>query len=149
MEKIILFASEQWLLITMLAAALWALVFLENKRAGTSITPQGLTSLVNSGEGVVIDLREKAEFEGGHIVDAKNVPYKSIQSQLTAKGDEASASTSAFEPYKDKSVVLVCKMGQHSTQVAKKLAEHNFRVYRLGGGLMEWQNAQLPLVKAS
>ena len=147
MEKIILFASDQWLLITALAAALWGLVFLENKRAGTSLSPQGLTALVNKENAVVIDLREKNDFAEGHIVDAKNLPYKSIQSHLVKPSDTAADGKSPFEPYRDKSLVLVCKMGQHSSQVAKKLAEQEFKVYRLGGGLLEWQNAQMPLVK--
>ena len=145
MEKIVYFASEQWLLITALAAAIYGLIFLENKRAGTGLSPQGLTSLVNGGDTVVVDLREKEEFAKGHIVDARNLPYKSIQSKLTQK--DVSALTSEFEDARDKKLVLVCKMGQHSSQLAKKLAENNFNVYRLAGGVMEWQNAQLPLVK--
>lgn len=95
---------------------------------------------------MVIDLREKPDFDNGHIVDAKNVPYKSIQSELTQKSTESSGGS--FAPYKDKAIILVCKMGQHSSQVAKKLAEQNFNVYRLSGGVMEWQSAQMPLVKS-
>jgi len=39
-------------------------------------------------------------------------------------------------------------MGQHSGTVAKTLKERGFeRVYKLGGGISEWQSAQLPLVK--
>lgn len=142
MEKIILFASDQWLLITLLAAAFWALFFIENKRAGTSLSPQGLTQLVNNGGAVVIDLREKSEYEKGHIVDATNIPYKSLQVK-TESGD----GYDAFNAHRDKSVVVVCKMGQHSSHVAKQLAQKGYDVYRLGGGLMEWQSAQLPLVK--
>ena len=145
MEKIILFASDQWLLITALAAALWGLVFLESKRAGVSVSPAVLTKMVNENDAVIIDLREKAEFDKGHIVDAKSFPYKSVHAELGKTGEGAE---NPFEPYREKEVVLVCKMGQHSSQIAKKLASENFRVYRLGGGLMEWQNAQMPLIKS-
>ena len=147
MEKIVLFASDQWLLITALAAALWGLVFLENKRAGVSVSPAMLTKMVNGGDAVVIDLREKAEFEKGHIVDAKSIPYKTIHAEL-AKAVGDSDSSNPLENYRDKEIVLVCKMGQHSSQIAKKLAADNYKVYRLGGGLMEWQSAQMPLVKS-
>ncbi len=146
MEKIVLFASDQWLLITALAAALWGLVFLENKRAGISVTPATLTKMVNSGNAVVIDLREKPEYDSGHIVDAKSIPYKSLHADLSKTGADEGAEN-PMEAYRDKDVVLVCKMGQHSSQIAKKLAAENFKVYRLGGGLMEWQSAQMPLVK--
>ncbi len=142
MEKIILFASDQWLLISLLAAAIWGLFFIENKRAGTSLTPQGLTQLVNGSDAVVVDLREKNEFEQGHIVDATNIPFKSLQN----KADGADA-YDVFAPFKEKSVVVVCKMGQHSSHVAKQLAQKGYDVYRLGGGVLEWQSAQLPLVR--
>ena len=140
-EKIILFASDQWLLITLLAAAVWGLFFIENQRAGKRLTPQTLTQLVNGDGAVVVDLREKNEYEQGHIVDATNIPYKSLQGSTDGDAYEA------FAPYRDKAVVVVCKMGQHSSHVAKQLAQKGYDVYRLGGGLMEWQSAQLPLVK--
>ena len=54
-----------------------------------------------------------------------------------------------LESYRDKPLVLVCKMGQHSGAVGKKLNTQGFsRVYRMTGGMMEWGNMQLPLVKS-
>jgi len=39
-------------------------------------------------------------------------------------------------------------MGHHSGAVAKTLREKGFgRVYRLSGGMLEWQSAQLPTVR--
>lgn len=141
MEKIILFASDQWLLITLLAAAVWGLFFIENQRAGKRLTPQGLTQLVNGEGAVVVDLREQGEYDQGHIVDAVNIPFKSLQ------GGADNDPYSAFETYQGKAIVVVCKMGQHASHVSKQLAQKGYDVYRLGGGLMEWQSAQLPLVK--
>ena len=142
MEKIILFASEQWLLITALAAAVWALVWLEQRRAGAALTPHALTSLINSKSTVVVDLRDKAEFDEGHIVDSINVPFSQWQTQQNGDGK------TELHNYREKPLVLVCKMGQQSTHVARKISGDDFsEVYRLGGGVMEWRSAQLPLVK--
>jgi rhodanese-related sulfurtransferase len=53
-----------------------------------------------------------------------------------------------LDKYREKPVVLVCKMGQHSGAIGKKLGEQGFaRVYRMSGGMMEWGAQQLPLVK--
>jgi rhodanese-related sulfurtransferase len=39
-------------------------------------------------------------------------------------------------------------MGQHSGAVGKKLGQAGYsRVYRMSGGMMEWGQQQLPLVK--
>ena len=51
--------------------------------------------------------------------------------------------------HKDKPVVLVCKMGQHSGSIGKQLAQAGFKkVFRLQGGIAGWQGENLPLVKS-
>jgi rhodanese-related sulfurtransferase len=143
MEKILFFASEQWLLITALAAAVWALAWLDNRRAGNSLTPHALTTLVNGDDAIVVDLRDKTQFDGGHIVGSVNLPFTQLQSQL------ASGAATELDSYQQQNLVLVCQMGQQSSHLAKKLKPDNYAgVYRLAGGIGEWQNAQMPLVKS-
>ena len=142
MIKFLDFVSEQWFLITLLAAAVAALAWLENRRAGKSISSHALTSMVNRDAAVVIDLRDKADFDNGHIVDAVNLPFSKWQLQHNAGGK------TDLQQYGDKPLVLVCKMGQQSSYVAKRIQTEGAPVvYRLAGGLMEWQGAQMPLVK--
>ena len=88
MEKFFIFMSEQWLLVTAIAAALWSLVWLENRRAGTGLSPHALTALVNSEGALIVDLREKPDFDNGHIVDAINLPYSKWQSQQSSGSTE-------------------------------------------------------------
>lgn len=143
MEKIILFASDQWLLITALVGAIWLLAWFEQRSAGTGLTTHALTTLVNGGKAVVVDLREKAEYDTGHIVDAVNLPFSKWQSQQGQGGE------TELSKYRSQPVVLVCKLGQQSSHVARKLKAEDFDgIYRLSGGLAEWQNAQMPLVKS-
>ena len=138
MQKFLIFMSEQWLLVTALAAAVAALAWLENRRAGTSLTPHSLTALINGKQATVIDLRDKKEFDSGHIVDAINLPFSRWQQQQQT-----------LDKYRETPLVLVCRMGQQSSHVAKKLRGEGFAdVYRLGGGLMEWQQAQMPLIRS-
>ena len=52
-----------------------------------------------------------------------------------------------LEKYRDKPIVLVCKMGQQSGAAGKQLKAGDFdKVYKMSGGMMEWGNLQLPTV---
>ena len=131
------FLAEQWLLASALLACLLLLIFHETRRGGPSLTPHQLVTLVNQQEAAVVDLREPAEFRQGHIVGAINLPFNKVDERW-----------GELESLRERPIVLVCKLGQHSGAVGKKLREKGFsQVHRLGGGLTEWHTAQLPLVK--
>ncbi|MCF7982121.1 MAG: rhodanese-like domain-containing protein, partial [Pseudomonadales bacterium] len=54
-----------------------------------------------------------------------------------------------LEKYKDRPIILVCKMGQHSGAAAKVLAKAGFeQVIRMSGGMAEWGSSNLPVVKS-
>ena len=92
---------------------------------------------MNKEGAVVIDVRDPTEYSNGHIVDSLNIPYTALQSRLNE-----------IEKFKQKPVVLACKMGQHSGMAGTILKKAGFEnVSRLKGGMMEWQTQNLPLVK--
>src|SRR5690606_26584037 len=64
--------SGLWLV---LCAAL--LAYLKSKSA-RSVTPQQATMLVNRENGIVVDIRERKDYERGHIVDAINIPLAKL-----------------------------------------------------------------------
>lgn len=137
MAQFLAFLAEQWVLVTGLVVCIVLLLQHESRKGGPSITPQQLINQVNQDDAVVVDLRDPAEFRKGHIVDALNVPHSKLADSL-----------SELETYKDKPMILVCKLGQHSGMAGKTLAAQGFeKVSRLSGGIAQWQNAQLPLVK--
>ncbi|MDX9875412.1 MAG: rhodanese-like domain-containing protein [Spongiibacteraceae bacterium] len=134
---IVQFLLEQWLLVAGLAICLVLLFFHESRRGGRSVTPHQLVALVNGQQAAVIDLREPAEFRKGHIVDAINLPFAKLEERWTE-----------LESRSDHPIIFVDRMGQHASAAGKRAAAKGLKqVYRLGGGIMEWQNAQLPLVK--
>jgi rhodanese-related sulfurtransferase len=138
MQDFFQFVSHQWALIGAFIACAAMLIVYESRRAGRLITPQQLSNLVNNQGGVVVDLRDAAEFRKGHVVNALNIPYAGATKRL-----------SELDEYKQKPVILVCKMGQHSSEIGKQLGALGYsQVYRLSGGMLDWQNAQMPLVKA-
>ncbi len=131
------FMVQQWILFTALAVAIGMFFLHESRRSGASLTPQQAINMLNADEGLFVDLRDSAEYGQGHVVNALNIPLAKLDSRLAE-----------LESYRDKPLVLVCKMGQHSGVAGKKLTEKGFnRVYRMRGGMAEWGNMQLPLVR--
>lgn len=132
------FVLLQWPLVGALVVTVILLILHESRRSGATVTPQKLTQLVNKQEGVVIDLRDQAEFRKGHIVDAINIPYAKLNERIGELDD-----------LRERPIILVCKLGQYSSAAGKQLQQQGFKqVYRLSGGISEWQVAQLPLIKA-
>ena len=132
------FLLQQWLLVSALAVSVLLLIFHESRRGGSTVTPQQLTNLMNREQAAVVDLRDQADFRKGHIVDSINIPYAKFDEHL-----------GELEKLRERPVILVCKLGQYSSAAGKQLLQKGFKqVYRLGGGIGEWQSAQLPLIKA-
>ena len=110
----------------------------ETQRGGQSVSAQQLVDLVNRENALVLDVRDKKEFDSGHIVDAVNIPYSALESRL-----------GELKAHKSRPVVVACKMGQHSGAAGTLLRKNGFeRVTRLTGGVAEWRNQSLPVVKS-
>jgi rhodanese-related sulfurtransferase len=129
------FVSEQWMLVSLLCVLVYAYAWNEKAKGGKSLSVHGMTLLVNKGDAVVVDLREAAEFKNGHIVDAINIPHNKVAERM-----------SELAKFKEKTVVLVDKMGQHAGNAGRTLRKEGYEVNRLEGGMSEWQNQNLPLV---
>ena len=81
-------------------------------------------------------MRHAADYKQGHIVDALHIPSTKLEERVAE-----------LEKYRDKPIILVCKMGQQSGAAGKQLKAKNFdKVYKMSGGMMEWSNLQLPVV---
>lgn len=130
------FLAQQWLLVSALLAVVVMLVLHESRKSGPSLSPQQAINLVNNEDGVFVDLRDAGEFGKGHIMGAVNIPATKLPERMVE-----------LEKYKDKPVVLVCKMGQQASAAGKQLKAADYtRVNKMTGGMMEWSNLQLPTV---
>jgi rhodanese-related sulfurtransferase len=138
MELFLQFVVAKWYLVGAFVMLLGLLLAHENRKGAASISPAQVTALLNREDAVVLDLRDAAEYRQGHVVDSVNMPFAKLSERIAE-----------LERYRERPIVVVCKMGHHSGAVAKTLKEKGFtRVYRLGGGILEWQSAQLPLVRS-
>jgi rhodanese-related sulfurtransferase len=130
------FLTQQWILAAALLVALMMLVFHETRKSGPSVSPQQAINLINGEQGVFLDLRDAPDFKQGHIVEAVHIPSTKLPARMAE-----------LEKYKDRPIVLVCKMGQQSGAAGKQLKAAGYqKVYKMTGGMTEWSNLQLPTV---
>nr|WP_282450161.1 rhodanese-like domain-containing protein [Microbulbifer sp. CAU 1566] len=124
------------MLVSLLVALIYAFAITERIKAGKPASAHEATQLINIHDAKVIDLRDRSEFTAGHIVDAIHIPHGEMEKRI---GELA--------PYKEKTLILADKMGQHAGPVGRQLKKAGYTVRRLEGGMSEWSNQKLPLVK--
>ncbi|MCA0970109.1 rhodanese-like domain-containing protein [Halobacillus litoralis] len=74
----------------------------------------------------LIDVREPKEFDGGHILGARNIPMSQLRTRLQ-------------ELRKDKPVYLYCQSGARSTRAAMMLHKKGYSdLNQLEGGFKKW-----------
>jgi rhodanese-related sulfurtransferase len=137
MDRIIEFSVNHWDMVLALLATLAMLVFTERRKAAPSVSPQQATVLGNNDDALMLDIRSAADYKTGRILNAKNIPFA-----------ELSKRTSDLQQYRDKPIVLICKTGQTAASAANVLRKEGYaKVYRMTGGMLEWSNQGLPLVR--
>lgn len=104
-----------------------------NSNRMRDLTPQQVKAGMDSGELMVIDVREPSEFAGERIPGAKLMPLTSFDpAKLTAMGDCR--------------IVLHCKAGTRSAKAAQLLLNSGYeQAFQLQGGIDAWKQAGLPI----
>ena len=95
------------------------------KKLFTSQPPVDYKQLLLDGA-VIIDVRSKGEYQGGHIRGSVNIPLDSIQSNL-----------SKFD--KNKVIITCCASGMRSGSAKGILRSNGFEAHN-GGGWMSLKN---------
>jgi rhodanese-related sulfurtransferase len=85
----------------------------------------------------VIDVREKHEFDGGHVPQAMHIPMSIVP--LRVHDIKGVCST---DP-----VWLICESGARSWQVAEYLNRQGISVINVEGGTSAWRSHGFPLEK--
>lgn len=137
MAQFIEFVGNNWLLSTLWVGLAIALVMLRNKTAGESVSAQQAVMLINRSNAIVVDIRDKKDFDAGHIVDAIHIPLSKLGTRVTE-----------LDKHKDGPVIVACRLGPQSVDAVKVLRSAGFtQVLRLSGGMTEWRSQGLPLVQ--
>jgi rhodanese-related sulfurtransferase len=85
---------------------------------------------------VLLDVREADEWVAGHVEGAVHVPMYEVPAALDRLD-------------RDGEIVVVCRVGSRSAQVAAWLNQQGFHASNLDGGLVAWSGAGRPLVSES
>ncbi|KAB3531828.1 rhodanese-like domain-containing protein [Alkaliphilus serpentinus] len=80
----------------------------------------------NNPDVIIIDIRERNDYEKGHIRDATAIPYKELKASL----DQWNT---------DSTYLIYCNNGKDSMKASKLMAESGFpRVFTIVGGYKNW-----------
>jgi rhodanese-related sulfurtransferase len=135
--QLIEFVTNHWPLFLALVGVLALLAYNLTVGDKGSVDPAAATELINHKEAIVIDVRPAADFAKGHIINSQNIPMNGFKNQI-----------GALQKYKDGPVVLTCRSGSQSSLACGLLRKAGFaEVYNLRGGVLAWQNANLPLTR--
>ncbi len=136
MANFIEFSMRHPLLVGGTLLAIIALIVNELRlrfQSGFSVPAQKAVQLINQGA-TVVDVRESARFNSGHIIDAINVPAAEVKAHAEARLK------------KKRTVLLVCDTGSSSSRLVASLRQAGFEnAWSLDGGLTAWQRDNLPV----
>ena len=139
MQQYINFFISHWILSLSFIVILIAVIVFEMRAqvAGGGISTAQVIDLINHHHAIVVDVRDKASFLKGHIINSMNIPKETLEKESAKLVD-----------YKDRPIVLVCYTGQNAMSMADLLRKKGYdNIKVLSGGIAEWKNAGLPLEK--
>ena len=106
----------------------------EAKKHITEISPQDAATKQNNDEAVVIDVREKDEWDQGHIPGAIHMSRGTIELDIEEKVSDP-----------DAMIICHCGGGGRSALAAENLQKMGYKNVRsMAGGLKAWKAAGLP-----
>ena len=98
------------------------------------LTPQEALEKVEHGA-ILIDSRSHASFKTIHVKGSLNIPEETLFEWLE--------NDVKFCP--DKPIIFVCPFGRRSKRAAAMMKNIGYESYSLKGGILAWQDANLPI----
>ncbi len=90
---------------------------------------------IDSGEPVIVDVREQDEWDEGHIAGAVHIPRGHLESRIERLAPDAS-----------RPLIVYCSAGNRSAFAAKTLADLGYEdVVSLAGGFTDWKRNGFPV----
>ena len=128
------FILDNWPLILLAATSGGLLLWQTLQKSGSGVGTAEAVRLINREKGVLIDVREPAEFAAGHPVGARNIPLGSISASKDLPSNKALP------------LLLICATGARSARAAGLLrkAGHE-KAVSVNGGMNAWREAGLPI----
>jgi len=107
------------------------------KKNITEIRPTDAATKVKSGNAVIVDVREKGEWDEEHIPDAIHLSRGTIELEIEEKVPDVSTT-----------VIVHCGGGGRSALAAESLQKMGYKNVRsMAGGFKAWKAAGLPTTR--
>jgi rhodanese-related sulfurtransferase len=139
MEQLAQFAGNHVLLVIGLLGAFGLVAAYELRlraQGVTHVSPGDAVKLINK-SALVVDVRSPDAFNGGHIINARNLPLA-----------ELAADPESLKKNKAKILLTVCDSGAESGKAASLLRKAGYdNTFSIRGGIRAWRTENLPLAK--
>ncbi|MEJ2750080.1 MAG: rhodanese-like domain-containing protein [Anaerolineae bacterium] len=100
---------------------------------GPTVDVATVAAIMNRDDVVLIDVREQAEYDEGHIPNITLIPLATVPDNL----DKIPT---------DKTVIVTCHSGNRSGQATEYLRQQGFdNVHNMEGGIVAWEAAGYPV----
>lgn len=140
MTKFFEFIVKHWILVSLFVCALvfWIAVEIRIRKHGAKkLSLQAAITLLNHQNGIIVDVRNLAEYNKGHVQGALHAPLSTLSSAI-----------SSFKPYQQRPIIVACQTGFQAPAACTMLRKAGFNtLYYLDGGMNAWMNDRLPMVK--
>jgi len=141
MQEYIDFARNNFLIVAGFIAVLGFIIKTEISRLTRKYKQIGVNEavmLLNKDNSIVLDVREDKEVQGGKIKDARHITLGQLPSRMAELGSD-----------KQKPILVYCRSGSRSGHACQMLTKAGYEdVSNLAGGILAWEAANLPVVKA-
>ena len=109
----------------------------EAKKHVTEISPQDAAAKLSSGDAIVVDVRDKEEWDEGHIPGATHMSRGTIELDIEEKVPDPNAM-----------IICHCGGGGRSALATESLQKMGYKSVRsMAGGFKAWKAAALPTAK--
>ena len=96
------------------------------------VSPEDTAQAVAQGTATVVDVREPAEHEAGHIPGTEHIPLSELQARAT-------------EIAQDRPVVFYCRVGGRSAMAAQAFEAAGYDARSMAGGMLRWAEEGRPM----
>ena len=134
------FILDNWMLIAVAVASgamlVWPLI---QGATATGLDPAAAVQLINREKAQIVDICDKAEYDAGHLPQAKHIPLADLETKLVSSVKN-----------KTNPLILVCASGVRSAKaqaIAQKLGYE--KAFSLQGGVAAWKAANYPVEKSA
>jgi rhodanese-related sulfurtransferase len=110
--------------------------FLQDRASFRPVTVDELRQAMQDERVIVLDVRPQAEYQAGHLPQARSIPVTELEARLS-------------ELPKEREIVAYCR-GPYcvfADEAVSLLRAHGYAVRRLQEGVVEWQQLGLPVMR--